>query len=492
MIVERLVPILVTLQPSEHPYLNGAWAPQHAEVNATGLDVIEGAIPTDLDGIYLRNTQNPVHQPLGTYFPFDGDGMIHQIDFHGGRASYRNRFVRTRGFQAEQEAKGSLWRGVCDRDRGLSERPGVGPYDLVKDASSTDIKVHAGKALSMFSLCGEGYRLDPHTLETLGLEGWVPIDGLSAHAKVDEATGELMFFNYSMHAPYMHYGVVDKNNRLVIYFPVPLPGPRMPHDMAFTEHWSILNDMPLFTDAESLARKSRKVTMHWDVPSRFDLIPRHGPAEDIRWFAAAPTYVQHWVNAYEEGDEVILDGYFQEDPLPKPPEGFPPGLGNMMAIVDLHRVKARLHRWRFNLADGTTREERLDDRALEFGTFNQRYAGKKYRYAYSCTFEPGWFLFKGWVKHDLNTGKSWEYQLPKGLYCSESPFAPRVGAVDEDDGYVVSFVIDDNKGTSECWVFDAKRIQDGPVARVALPHKISSGTHSCWAGRGMVGEWRYR
>ncbi|MGH7894405.1 MAG: carotenoid oxygenase family protein, partial [Candidatus Binatia bacterium] len=98
MIVERLAPIITTLHPNEHPYLSGAWTPLHEEVNATDLDVIEGAIPADLDGVYLRNTQNPVHQPLGFYHPFDGDGMIHQIDFHGGRASYRNRFVRTRGF----------------------------------------------------------------------------------------------------------------------------------------------------------------------------------------------------------------------------------------------------------------------------------------------------------------------------------------------------------------------------------------------------------
>ena len=297
MRIERQSPVVVTLRDSDHPYLNGPWAPQHAELTATDLELIDGTIPTDLDGMYLRNTQVPVHQPLGTYFPFDGDGMIHQIDFNGGRASYRNRFVRTRGFEAEQEAKRSLWRGVCDREREMSERPGVGPFNLVKDASSTDIKIHAGKALSMFYLCGEGYRLDPYTLETLGTEGWVPIDGLSAHSRPDENTGELMFFNYSNHAPYMHYGVVDKNNRVLTYFPVPLPGPRMPHDLGFTENWAILNDFPLFTDPEALARKSRKVTMHRDMPSRFALVPRRGPAEGIRWFGAAPTYVQHWVNA---------------------------------------------------------------------------------------------------------------------------------------------------------------------------------------------------
>ena len=100
MNVERLAPILTTLESSDHPYLSGPWTPQHSEVTATDLEVIEGTIPADLDGIYVRNTQNPAHQPLGFYHPFDGDSMLHQIDFQGGKASFRNRFVRTRGFQA--------------------------------------------------------------------------------------------------------------------------------------------------------------------------------------------------------------------------------------------------------------------------------------------------------------------------------------------------------------------------------------------------------
>jgi len=109
MIVERLTGVISSLEPSNHPYLNGAWTPLNEEVNAQDLSVVEGAIPPDLDGIYLRNTENQIHQPLGRFHPFDGDWMIHQIDFHGGRADYRNRFVRTRCFAAEQEAKGSLW-----------------------------------------------------------------------------------------------------------------------------------------------------------------------------------------------------------------------------------------------------------------------------------------------------------------------------------------------------------------------------------------------
>src|SRR5687767_6250245 len=143
--------------------------------------------------------------------------------------------------------------------------------------------------------------------------------------------------------------------------------------------------------------------MHRDIPSRFALIPRYGKADDVRWFEAEPTYVLHWLNAYEEGYEVIVDGYFQEDPTPRPlPDAGEHG--HLMSYLDEHSFKSRLHRWRFNLATGKTSEERLDERIVEFGMINQRFSGRKYRYAYSTMSKPGWFLFQGFVKHDLETG----------------------------------------------------------------------------------------
>lgn len=487
MRVEKLPPVKTTLQPSNHPYLNGAWTPQHEEVNAFELEVLEGAIPADIDGIYLRNTENQVHQPLGRHHPFDGDGMIHQIDFRNGQATYRNRFIRTRCFEAEQVAGASLWGGLADAP-GVSKRPGFGAHGGIKDSASTDVIVHRGKAIATFYQCGEGYVLDPETLENEGVAPWVPLDGISAHPKLDEATGELLFFNYSKHAPYMHYGVVDADGKLATYIPIPLSGPRLPHDMIFSRNWSILNDLPVHWDEQLIEQRNiHAVRLHEDKPSRFALVPRHGKTEDIRWFDAAPTYVLHWLNAYEEGDEVIVDGYFQENPTPSPEPHKEHGkYAHMMAYLDGHAMGTRLHRWRFNLADGTTKEERLDDRCVEFGMINQKFAGRKYRYVYSTVAKPGWFLFEGFVKHDLETGEGIEIKLPEGVYASEAPFAPRVGAVDEDDGYIVSFTIDENKGTSECIIIDAKRFADGPVCRIALPHKISSGTHAHWVDRAVL------
>jgi carotenoid cleavage dioxygenase-like enzyme len=68
--------------------------------------------------------------------------------------------------------------------------------------------------------------------------------------------------------------------------------------------------------------------------------------------------------------------------------------------------------------------------------------------------------------------------------------APRVGSSGEDDGYLVTLTTDMNADASYCLVFDAARVGDGPVCKVKLPERISSGTHSTWAAGSELRRWR--
>jgi carotenoid cleavage dioxygenase-like enzyme len=484
MNLERVGCMLSNLPPDDdHPYRTGPWRPNTNEYNATALDVV-GDLPEDLDGVYLRNTENPVYDSIGRYHPFDGDGMVHMIRFHAGTAEYRNRLVRTIGLEAEREAGRALWAGLMEPPSRSIRADGWGARGRMKDASSTDIVVHAGRALTSFYQCGDLYVLDPLTLEQFGRETWggaFPSRiGVSAHQKVDQHTGELLFFNYGTAAPYMHYGVVSAANELVHYVDIPLPGPRLPHDMAFTEHYAILNDCPLFWDADGIARGVYAARFHPELPTRFAVIPRRGRSADVRWFEAQPTYVLHWINAYETGDEIVLDGFFQSNPAPAP-RRTGSAYERMFHYLALDAMGVRAHRWRFNLSTGQTKEEDLSDRTMEFGMINGGYGGRPYRYTYTMTGKPGWFLFDGLVKCDLETGREQRYAFGDGVYGSETPMAPRIGAAAEDDGYLVTFVTDMNADRSECWVFDASDIAPGPIARVRLPERISSGTHAYWA-----------
>jgi carotenoid cleavage dioxygenase-like enzyme len=477
----------------DHPYRTGPWRPQTTEWDADDLTAVVGEIPADLDGVYLRNTENPLHPALKFYHPFDGDGMVHVVGFRDGKAFYRNRFVRTDGFAAENEAGGPLWPGLAEPVQLAKRDKGWGARTLMKDASSTDVVVHRGTALTSFYQCGDLYRADPYSGDTLGKAEWsgaFPFDwGVSAHPKVDDRTGELLFFNYSKQAPYMHYGVVDDNDQLVHYVDVPLPGPRLPHDMAFTRNYVILNDFPLFWDPKLLQADVHLPGFHPDLPSRFAVIPRRGGTDEIRWFEADPTFVLHFTNAYEEGDEIVLDGFFEGEPSPVETLG-----GDMwqkaFRFLALDRLQARLHRWRFNLVTGETREEQLSDSITEFGMINGGYAGAKYRYTYAATGKPGWFLFDGLVKHDLRTGAEERFAFEDGVYGSETAMAPRRGGTAEDDGYLITLTTDMNADASYCLVFDAARVSDGPVCKLALPERISCGTHSTWAAGQELRRWR--
>jgi carotenoid cleavage dioxygenase len=482
MIVREVSRIESRLPPDDdHPYRTGAWQPQQVEYDADDCDVVEGAIPRELDGVYLRNTENPVMPALGgRYHPFDGDGMLHAIRFRDGRASYRNRFVRTEGLAAELAAGAPQWAGIIEKPS-ASLRDGWGARGRMKDASSTDVVVHAGRALTTFYQCGDAYQLDPVSLAQHGPAPWARGGagfGISAHPKLDPATGELLWFGYGTHAPYLTFGVLDARGRAIHQQPVPLPGPRLPHDMAFTEHYAVLNDFPLFWEPELLAKGVHRPRWHPEMPSRFAVVPRRGG--EPRWFEATATYVLHWINAYEDGDEIVLDGYHQADPLPKPDptDGLYAGIKRMLCI---YAMGARPHRWRFDLRTGAVREERLYEDISEFPSIHYARAGRRHRYVWSMTAKRGWFLFDGLVRYDLETGAEQRWKYPDGVYASEAPMAPLAGSHAEDGGWIVTFVSDVARDRSECHVFDAAHIADGPIARVALPARMSSGTHACWA-----------
>jgi carotenoid cleavage dioxygenase-like enzyme len=87
------------------------------------------------------------------------------------------------------------------------------------------------------------------------------------------------------------------------------------------------------------------------------------------------------------------------------------------------------------------------------------------------------------VKHDTETGNHQRWDYGEGCYGNEAPFAPRKGATAEDaedDGYVVTFVTDTETWKTECHVFDARNVGDGPIARVKIPQRVPSGFHCAW------------
>lgn len=477
---------------TDNPFLKGPFRPQRNECWATHdeLEII-GEVPRDLFGMYVRNTHNQAQAPLGIYHPFDGDGMLHAIRFEDGKVEYRNRFVRTTGFWAEQGAKKSLWPGLLQPSD--YQRRGWGSIGVMKDNAGTDVVAHAGKLIASMSQGSEPWALSTDTLDTHGAHAWgrlVP-DGLSSHYKVDNDTGDMIFFNYPEKAPFMHYGVISKENQLVHYVPIELPGARWPHDLGMTKHYSVLHDLPYFFDPKLLAQGKRELKFHPDVPARFGVIPRFGRSEDVRWFECKPCWVMHITNCYEDGDWVIQDGCIWDNYVKPPLDDKTDVYAKIARGLDKHATHTHMYRWMFNMRTGQVKEFELDDEVTEFPILSNDYNGLKYRYSYNSLFVPHQWLMAGVKRYDLATGDHTRYEYGEGRYGSESCMARAVGAKAEDDGYVITFVTDMKQDRSECLVMRADDLAAGPVCTIVLPERISVGTHGCWVeGDRMDGENR--
>lgn len=468
----------------DNPYLHGPYTPVISEVTAVDLEVLHGEIPADLYGAYLRNGPNPVFAPRGMYHWFDGDGMVHGVYFRDGRASYIRKWVRTRGLREEivsgrVDLPGIM--GPFDTGRLAADGERLVNPDYCKDTANTTLALHNGKILAQWYNAGRVYALDPLTLENQGEEtfGDSLDTTLNAHPKVDPRTGEYVAYDYGDFKSYLTYYVIGKGGTPRHKARIDLPGPRLPHDTTITLNFTILHDFPLFHDVDMLRRTGcRMVRFHQEIPSRFGVIPRYGAAEQVKWFEFTPGYVLHMVNAWEEGDWIVMDGCFQPDPTIRrdPAEG---ALGSMLAYL---RYKGHLRRWRMNMKTGARSEEQLDDLNVEFCLPDANLYGVKSRFSYHQRIPTDFqtLAFDALVKYDHESGGRDVYEYGPEWFASEAPFAKSTKGGEEDNGYVITLVTHGSDYRSEAWIFDAKRITTGPIARVKIPARVACGFHASW------------
>lgn len=469
-------------------YLTDNFAPVHDELTATDLSVT-GALPDHLDGRYLRIGPNPVIDPGDRYHWFLGDGMVHGVRLRDGRAAwYRNRWVRS---AAVSEALGE------------EPRSAPGRFDF---AANTNVIEHAGRTFALVEAGASQYELTDE-LDTIGAcdFGGTLAQGYSAHPHEDPETGELHALSYSWtRGNRVDYTVLDVEGRIRRSVPVEVTGSPMIHDFALTERYAVILDLPVTFDASMVtaelprmlrrpagallsrvigrnpvpeplvARMARSrfaaagaLPYSWNpaYPARIGLLPRDGDGSDVRWFEIDPCYVFHTVNAYEEGDTVVVDvvrhdRMFATD-LTGPNEG-----------------AATLTRFVLDLTSGKVREDRFDERSQEFPRIDERLTGRRHRFGYSIGLAgpvPGDAV----VKHDLVAGTTQARVLGSGRQASEFCFVPTPGGAAEDDGVLMGYVLDKARGVSDLRVLDAQTLED--VAAVHLPGRVPAGFHGNWA-----------
>jgi carotenoid cleavage dioxygenase len=432
-------------------HLRGNYAPVQQEITAFDLPV-KGAIPRELGGLYLRNGPNPKSGTSAHWFL--GDGMVHGVRLEDGRATwYRNRWVRTKALEN-------------------SELPFVGEdgsVDRTVVVANTNVIGHAGR---IYALVENGFPTElSRELDTLGLcdLGGKLQSAFTAHPKPCPKTGELHFFGYAFFPPFLTYHVLDAKGELVRSLEIPVPGPTMMHDFAITERHVIFMDLPVVFDLEQALSGAGGLPYHWsdDYGARLGVMPRNGSVAELRWYAIEPCYVFHPWNAYETADgRIVLD-------VARYPELWRTGASAFET--------ASAHRFTLDPRSGTVKEERLDERPVEFPRVDDRRSGLSNRYGYTVAAVGGADEgFRGLLKYDFEKGGCVEHDFGPGSATGEGVFVPAGARAGEDEGFVLSFVYDAATNGSRLVILDAQDFAKPPLAEVPLPQRVPFGFHGNW------------
>ena len=324
---------------------------------------------------------------------------------------------------------------------------------------------------------GYPYELSADDLSTTGLYDFSGklTTACTAHPKIDPQTGNLHFFGYGFTPPYLTYHVTDAEGRLVSSQEVPVERSTMIHDFAITDRDAIFWELPVVFDLAAATKwikdpQSGVFPYQWrpEVGARIGVMPLGGPTSAIRWYEIDPCYVFHGVNAFRDGDDVVLDVC---------------RLTSMFAPKQTLGGDLSLRRWTVDTANGKVHDEIVDERGLgELPSRDPRRVGRRHRYGYfvQTREDPNTVAFGGLIKHDYDTGTREVWDPGPNVHAGEWLFVPTGSDTADDAGYLLTFDYDAAHDRSHLLIVDATAVRAGPVASIALPQRVPYGFHATW------------
>jgi 9-cis-epoxycarotenoid dioxygenase len=483
------------IRPSVDPkhVLAENFAPVADELPPTECTVVSGTLPPSLDGAYIRNGPNPQFLPRGPYHLFDGDGMLHAIKISNGGATLCSRYVKTYKFTLEQKTGSPVLPNVFSGFNGLTASMARGALSAVRTVSGM-FDPSNGIGLANTSLAFFGNKLyalgesdlpyavkvtedgDVVTLGRRDFDGKLFVS-MTAHPKIDGETGETFAFRYGPIRPFLTFFRFDSEGRKAADVPVfSMTTPSFLHDFAITKKYAVFAEIQLgMNPMEMMFGSGSPVGANPGKIPRIGVIPRYAKDEsDMRWFEVPGFNIIHAINAWDEddGDAVVMVA--------------PNILSVEHTLERMDLIHASVEKVRIDLKTGFVSRHPVASRNLDFGVINPKYVGKKNRYIYAAIGDP-MPKISGVVKLDLSTAESDRCDCTvatqifgPGCYGGEPFFVakePNNPEAEEDDGYLITYIHDENTRESSFLVMDAKSPNLDTVAAVKLPRRVPYGFH---------------
>ena len=442
---------------------------------------LSGALPAWLEGSLLRT--GPARFEVGEQSMrhwFDGLAMLHRFTIEDGRVSYGNRYLQSRAYRAaDAEGRIVFSEFATDPCRSLFKRVQTlfSPGQSISDNANVNI-ARLGERFLAMTETPLPVEFDARTLEAAEAAPFQAPGQLStAHPHLDRPSGGMLNYAAKLgpRSSYRFFTVGADGGKPRLLGSEPVSEPAYMHSFGLTERWIVLAEFPLVVNPLALALSGRPYieNFRWKPQrgTRFTLIDRLTGRAGQR-FQSEACFSFHHVNAFEQGDEVIVDLCAYPDA----------GIVEDLYLERLRAGKpitpAALTRFRLDTAGGEVAQETLSDRDLELPRINYGACNERpHRYVWGNGSGLGGWL-EEIVKADTHERSTISW-AESGCYAGEPVFVAQPDGEGEDSGVLLSVVLDSRVARSFLLVLDAAHLNE--LARAEVPHHIPFGFHGHFA-----------
>lgn len=443
----------------------------------------QGVIPTWLKGSFVNN--GPAQFEVGdTHFThwFDGFAMLKKFHFDNGKVNFQNRFLQSNQYVKSNELKAlsqdefgtyvnGSWLGNVFHN--LKSKNAIDDYD--------NCNVNTARIGDNYIAMTESNHILEFDLNDLSTVGPFRFDDTLnaqislAHPQLDIQTNEVInvCIEIGKTCQYHVYKVKPGRTMRELIQTVHCDYLFYMHSFSITPNYVILFKTPFQLNKWKLMLRttiSRAFEYNEGLPSYFVLINRHtGKITEIE---TNPYVCLHSINAFEKGNELIIDLTCYDK-------------GNPYDLLYLDNVTrnpptfadAFAKRYILNVDTKQCKMEPFNQYSVEFPRINYTLKnGLDYQYAYMTLLTtPDDLYLNAIQKLNVQTGdiKIWKKD---SYYCEEPVFIPKENSTVEDDGILMFIAHQGREDKSSLMILDANSMHQ--MAEITLPFHMPMGIHS--------------